>query len=146
MCPYHHRIMKSTVTPLWSLKIPVPECRDWSRAPSTSFRFVPERLQAADASARMWRSRLEKQVCVCVWRSQKQDIVLHLFETQEAFSSCLKCWKMSSRKTVCWVKGFGTARWWKPDHTAQSWATETWVSVRPISASVHPFVPCFVLC
>lgn len=70
----HRRITKSTVTPPWSLKIPAPACQGWSRAPSTSFRFEPERQQAVDASARTWRSRLEKQVCVCVceWGSKKQ--------------------------------------------------------------------------
>lgn len=110
----HRRITKSTVTPLWSLKIPAPACQGWSRAPSTSFRFEPERQQAVDASARTWRSRLEKQVCVCVYeglRNREHTATLNCClnppafpQTQKPFSSCLKRWEKSSKKIVRFVQ------------------------------------------
>lgn len=83
-----HRIMKSTVIPLLSLEIPAPESQDWSRAPSTSSKFEPEHQQAADASVRMWRFRLGKQVCVClcaVWWSMRNR------ETEKGRTVSLNC-------------------------------------------------------
>ena len=90
---FFHRTMKSIVTPLWSLKIPAPECLGWSQAPSTSFRSEPGRQQAVDDSARTWRSRPGKQVCVrvcecgcvcvrvcvCVWLKTKKHKEVTLY-------------------------------------------------------------------
>lgn len=72
-----YRTMKRTVTPLWSPEIPAPGSPGWSPALSTSSKSEPGRRRAADASARMWRSRRAKQVrtCLCVSGRNPKNIV-----------------------------------------------------------------------